>query len=144
MRSGTHAPCGTLFKAAPQKRAVKPSINKSICLNKKHTIEETECQEVCNTHNDGQMLDSGNLDSDEYTGSEHDGGNSKTIGVRHICKISEDRNDYNCRNHKSPVESRDVNLALDCLRGMLHANRRERSTVDDLLDKTESSRNQRL
>ena len=142
MSSGTHAPCGTLFKAAPQKRAVKPSINTSICVNKKkRTIEETKWQEVCHTQNDGQMLNSGNLDSDEHTGSEHDGGNSKTICVRHVCKILEDPNDYDCRNHKSPVESRDVNLALDCLRGMHHANRRECSAVDDLLDKTESSRN---
>jgi hypothetical protein len=113
-------------------------------LNKKHTIEETKCQEVCNTHKDGQMFNSGNLDSDEHAGTEHDGSNSKAISVGHICKVLEGRNDYNCHNHKNPIESRDVNLALDCLRGMQHANRWKRSAVDDLLDKTEGGRDQCL
>ena len=112
--SGTHPPCGTLFKAAPQKRAIGSSIQKSV-VNKKHTVEETKCQEVCNTQNDRQMLNSPDLDGNEHTGTEHDGSNSKAIGIGHICKILEGRNDYNCHNHKSPIESRDVNLPLNCL-----------------------------
>jgi hypothetical protein len=143
MSRETHAPCGTLFKAAPQKRAIGRSIQVS-AVNKKHTVEETKCQEVCDTQNDGQMLNSGNLNSDEHTSTEHDGSNSKAIGVGHICKVLECRNDYNCHNHKSPIESRDVNLALDCLRGMQHANRWKSSAVNDLLDKTESGRDQCL
>ena len=113
-------------------------------LNKKHTIDETKCQKVCNTQNDGQMLNNGDLDSDEHAGTEHDGRNSKAIGVSQILKIFENRNHDNCRNHKSPIASRDVNLALDCLRCMDHANRWKRSAVNDLLNKTESSGNQRL
>ena len=113
-------------------------------LNNKHTIEETKCQEVCNTHNDGQMLNSRDLDSNEHAGAEHDRSNSKAIGVGHICKVLEGRNDYNCHNHKSPIESRNVNLALDCLRGMQHTNRWKCSAVNDLLDKTESGRDQCL
>ena len=113
-------------------------------LNKKHTIEETKCQEVCNTHDDGQTFNSGDLDSDEHAGTEHDGSNSKAISVGHICKVLEGRNDYNCPNHKNPIKSRDVNLTLDCLRGLQHANRWKRSAVDDLLDKTEGGRDQCL
>ena len=128
----------------PRKELSNPQLIRPSALNKKHTIEETKCQEVCNTQNDGQFLNSGNLDSDETAGSEHDGSNSKTVGVRHIYKISEDCDDHNCCNHKSPIEKRDVNLALDFFRGMSHANRWERPTMDDLLDKTESSRNQGL
>lgn len=90
------------------------------------------------------MLNSGDLDSDEHAGTEHDGSNRKAISIGQICKVLEGPNDYNCHNHKSPIESRDVNLALDCLRGMQHANRWERSAVDDLLDKTESGRDQCL
>jgi len=80
-----------------------------------HTIEETECQEVRNTQKYGQMLNSGDLDSDEHAGRKHDSGNSKAVGVGQICKVREDRNDHNGRNHKSPVESRDVNLTLNRL-----------------------------
>ena len=90
------------------------------------------------------MLDSPDLDGNEHTGTEHDGSNSKAIGIRHIRKILEGRNDYNCHNHESPIESRDVNLPLDSLWGMQHANRWKRSTMDDLLDKTESGRDQCL
>ena len=90
------------------------------------------------------MLNSGDLDSDEHAGTEHDGSNSKTIGVGHIFKVLEGRNDYNCPNHKSPIESRDINLALDFFRGMHHANRWKRSAMDDLLDKTESGRDHGL
>ena len=90
------------------------------------------------------MLDSVDLDSDEHAGTEHDGSDSKAIGVGHSREVLEGPNDYNCQNHKSPIESRDVNLALDCLRRMHHANRWKRSAVDDLLDKTESGRDQCL
>ena len=144
MSSGTHAPSGTLFKAAPQKRAIRRLIYTSMCPEYKHTIEEPKCQEVCNTQNDGQMLNGGDLDSDEHAGTKHDGSNSKSVGVGHICKILEGPNDYNCPNHKSPVESRDVNLALNCVRGVQHANRWKRSAMDNLLDKTESGRDQCL
>lgn len=90
------------------------------------------------------MLNCPDLDSNEHTGTEHDGSNSKAIGVGHIRKILEGRDDYNCHNHKSPIESRYVNLTLDCLRGMQHANRWKRSAMDDLLDKTEGGSDQCL
>jgi hypothetical protein len=135
------APCS---KQHPRKELSDGQQIRPAALNKKHTIEETKCQEVCNTQSDGQMLNCGDLDSDEHAGTEHDSSNSKTIGVGQILKVLEGRNDYNCRNHKSPIESRDVNLALDCLRGIQHANRWKRSAVDDLLDKTESGRDQCL
>ena len=84
------------------------------------------------------------MDSNEHTGREHDGSNSKAIGIGQICKVGEDRNDHNGCNHKNPVKSRDVNLALVRFRGLHHANGRERSAVDNLLDKTESTRDQSL
>ena len=90
------------------------------------------------------MLNCPDLDSNKHTGTEHDGSNGKAIGVGHIRKILEGRNDYNCHNHKSPIESRYVNLTLDCLRGMQHANRWKCSAMDDLLDKTEGGRDQCL
>ena len=128
----------------PRKELSKPESIYPFTLNEELTIEETKWQEVCTTQNDGQTLNNGDLDSDEHTGTEHDGCNGKAIGVGQIFKPSEGHNDYNCRNHEGPVESRDINLSPDCLRRMDHANRWKRSGVDDLLDKTKSSRNQRL
>ena len=74
----------------------------------------------------------------------HDCRDGETVCVGEVCQIREDSNDNDCEDHENPVDCRNVNLALVCLRSAYHSQWRERFHVDDLLEETEYSRNHSL
>lgn len=79
------------------------------------------------------------MDGQQQAGGNHDSGDGKSISIGQVGQVLEYTDDDDGSDQQNPVDSWDINLTLDSLRGVKHLDRREGFAIDNLLDKTECS-----
>ena len=85
-----------------------------------------------------------NRDTDQNCGRKHDCRYTETVCIGEVCQVGKDGNNDDCQDHETPVDRRNVDLALVRVRRAKHTEGWERFHVDDLLKQTENSRNHGL